>query len=308
MSDIFVSTLFWAYIKGARGIWKSSPGEFAEVDQWGIKYDRRFVVVDEHGNFVAGRQGSVRLPFGVSLSVPSRFGAGVAIRSMCLIGSRIENGELVITAQDMKDLRVSATEISGGQEQVKIWRDPPAVGVYQGGEAEEWFTQFLSRERKGSYHLLRMKDDSYRPSKFGGAKMGFHDGFPFMMMSDATLGQLNGKLLAKGVGVVTADRFRPNVWLRGSVAHAEDHFASIQIGNILFEGQTLCDRCSVICTDQATGVVSKEPNATLVGYRRGTHLGLTGELANKIYMGRNFVHLNTGVLRVGDAVSVMELD
>lgn len=320
--NVIVSALWYTLIKGTKGIWVTNVGDSVEVDKYGIRNDRRFVVIDSNGNFVAQRQGSVQIPVLGSVNIPSRFGAGVAVRTMCQITSHITGSELTVLAPNKRALCLPIAGVSGAETEVKVWRDPVAKVVDQGDEARNWFTEFLSREREGEYRLMRMSDESYRASKVGDGRMGFQDGYPFLAISDSALGELNGKLIAKGKPVVTADRFRPNIWLRGCAPHAEDHFSRIRISGIEFEGMTLCERCSVICTDQETAEIYAEPSATLALYRRGAELlkwsayesdalGLR-DRRSSIFVGRNFNHkfLNGGPhrLRVGDVVEVLETD
>jgi len=321
-TPVTVGSLWFTYIKSTRGHWLTTLGEKILVDGQGILHDRRWVVVDKNSNFVAQRQGSASIPLVGQVNIPSRFGGGVAIRTMCQVASHIAGDMLVIAAPNMHELRVPVNGISGAEEEVAVWRNPPARAVDQGKEASDWFSEFLSREETGTYRLMRMSDTSFRPSKVGGARMGFQDSFPFMMISDASLGALNGKLLGHNQLVVTADRFRPNVWLSGCLAHAEDHFRQLRIGNILFEGATLCDRCAVICTEQQTGKVGPEPSATLAAYRKGEtlltdpayhspRLGLRGK-EKSIFFGANFSHSFVGpgpqYLTVGDKVEVLATD
>lgn len=289
--SITVSALWYCPIKGTGGVWHTINGESVSVDERGILHDRQWLVVDGRGMFVSQRQGTT---------------AGVAIKRMCLISSRIDREELVVTAPEMPELRIPLRQ-TGKVVSVQVWSNASLTGVEQGREANEWFSRFLSKERSGSYRLVRMASNCRRMSKHGTAALGFHDAFPFMIISDASLGNLNGMLMANGGDAVTADRFRPNVWLRGCEPHQEDHFSSVRIGEITFEGQTLCERCVTTCINQKTGEQGKEPLATLASYRRGALVGVD-EKPNGVFFGRNFNHLNPGRLAVGDEVQVLRLD
>lgn len=306
--SITVSALFYSPIKSAGGARLSAQGQGVEVTPRGFKHDRQYVVV-EGDMFVAQRRDSLPLPLpGLVKDALSPLRLGIEVRRLCQVTPRVSGKELIVSAPDMALLRLPIDGFPGKEETITLWRDCKLKAVDQGREASLWFTKFLSRERPGYYRLMRMADTCRWQSKGGSALQGFHDGFPFMMISDASLGNLNDLLLGKGSLCVEANRFRPNIWLRGCEPHQEDHFSLIRIGEVVFEGKKLCDRCVVTCTEQHTALRGKEPLATLVAYRLGKHLGIEGDAENKVFFGRNFDHQNTGIIRVGDEVEVLRLD
>ncbi|OHA21511.1 MAG: hypothetical protein A2849_03750 [Candidatus Taylorbacteria bacterium RIFCSPHIGHO2_01_FULL_51_15] len=268
--------------------------------------DREFVVVED-GMFVAQRHGTLPAPLPKAITNKlASLGLGIEVRTMCQIVSRVDGGTLTVRAPGMSELCVSLLDTAPSEARVQVWKDSALPAIDQGAEAAQWFTAFLSRERKGHYRLMRMARSCARKSKGGDALLRFHDAFPFMMVSSASLGSLNGKLISQGELAVPMTRFRPNIVLQGLKPHEEDRIARLRIGQIEFTGKTLCDRCVVTCTDQKTAVRMKEPLRTLSTYRKGSHIGITDKGVNKIYFGRNFDHCGTGVIRVGDAVEVLE--
>ncbi|MDO8482257.1 MAG: MOSC domain-containing protein [bacterium] len=318
--NIVVSASWHTFIKGTGGIWVTKQGDIVVVDERGIKNDRRWVVADEAYDpmmFVAQRKGSVAVPIVGSVRLPSSLGAGVEILSMCRISSRIEGEELVLAAPDMPEFRLPLEGAVAPVVTVQVWSNPSLTGVDEGKAVSEWLSEFLSRERPGTYRLVRMATTCRRSSKNGVAIMGFHDGFPFMGISSASLGGLNGKLLSKGQDVVQMNRFRPSIVFSGCDAHAEDFLSHFRIGNVEIRGGTLCDRCAVIRTDQTTALRHKsEPTLTLATYRKGEDLlrfesyrrevGLGIEVKPKaVFFGRNFNHLNSGTMRIGDVVEIL---
>jgi hypothetical protein len=48
----------------------------------------------------------------------------------------------------------------------RVWNSR-TIGIDQGDDAAAWVTTFISRERPGSYRVVRMPDDGTRPSKRG---------------------------------------------------------------------------------------------------------------------------------------------
>jgi hypothetical protein len=93
------------------------------------------------------------------------------------------------------------------------------------------------------------------------------------------------------------DRFRPNLVVEGQTAFDEDHWAHLSIGQIGFEAPKLCDRCVMTTIDPQSGQKSKEPLRALSRFRR---------FNGAVWFGLNVVPQQTGWLRVGDAVRVLE--
>ena len=308
---ITVSAVGFSYIKAASFTWVREPGTIVDIVKRGIQYDRQWLVVGENNMFVAQRQGSLPLPqplAKIAGKVLAPLGLGIEVRSMCQVMCHELGDDLVVWAPGMGAIKIPLAGIEGPEERVQVWRDNKLSARDQGPEAAEFFTQFLSRERPGKYRFMRMTASCQRVSKAGSAKLGFHDAFPFMAMSEASLENLNALLQAKGVPPVPMDNFRPNFVLSGLDAHEEDHLGRIRINGVVFEGKTLCSRCSVICTNQETGERHKEPLTTLASYRRGERLGLNDSNSNKVFVGRNFDHKNTGFIKVGDEITVELLD
>jgi hypothetical protein len=251
-------------IKSARGI----PLEESAVDQFGLKYDRRWMVVDEAGVFL-----SQRTHPGLALVVP-----------------RIADGALLVDAPGMPTLQAPLHPESVVATRVTVWNDTcPATWV--GNGAAEWFSDFLG----SACSLVHMGEQVVRPANpvFSprGARVSFADGFPFLLISEESLGDLNSRL----ADPLPMNRFRPNLVVTGGEPYAEDGWGSIEIGGVRLRVVKPCDRCLVTTTDQATGERGKEPLRTLATYRK---------VGNEVMFGQNVVHENTGRLRVGDVVTI----
>ena len=249
-------------IKSARGISLSS----ARVDFRGLEHDRRWMVVDEQGKFLSQR------------SVPR----------MALIRVELGATHLAVKAEGMPDLHLPLSPESGDSLRVHVWEDS-FDAMDAGPEAAAWFTKMLSRPCR----LVYMSDDTerlvnpkYSPEK---SVVSFADAFPFMLISQASLNDLNTRL----VEPVPMNRFRPNLVLEGCNAYEEDTWANLRIGNIDFRVAKPCSRCTVPTVNQETGIRASEPILTLGSYRT------TG---GKIYFGQNLTHEAQGILTVGDEV------
>jgi uncharacterized protein YcbX len=186
---------------------------------------------------------------------------------------------------------------AGPERQVTIWRDTcPAID--QGDAVAAWFGQFLGTDCR----LVRLPDTYRRQvdQTFATSpddQVGFADGFPFLLISEESLADLNGRLDAP----LPMNRFRPNIVVRGGGPFWEDRVSTFRIGAITFRCVKPCARCPITTTDQATALVGKEPLRTLATFRRGG-IHVPGPVRGAAYFGQNVIHDATGVIRVGDNV------
>jgi len=125
----------------------------------------------------------------------------------------------------------------------------------------------------------------------------FADAFPFMVLSESSLHDLNDRMAAP----LPMDRFRPNFVLSDCEEFAEDTWPRLKIGDVIFRAGGPCARCIVTTTDQVTGQrAGPEPLRTLATYRRDSL-----EPSN-VNFGQNLIHeTKTGTVRVGDEVEPM---
>ena len=246
-------------IKGMRGV----SLESSQIDQRGLAYDRRWMVIDGNGKFVTQREQPKLTTIEVEWNEPT-----------------------ITLSLNGKSVTFSHDNVSSEAIRVKVWND-----WCEGIIAEEFVNQWLSQALEGDYRLIYMPDDSrrvvnpkYVPQE---AITSFTDGYPFLVISEASLEYLNDRLETP----VGMERFRPNLVIRGVAAHIEDNFEKIKIGDIPFEGAKRCPRCQVPTIDQKTGEKGRQPMLTLARYRL---------FDEDILFGMNMVHRGQGVIKVGD--------
>jgi uncharacterized protein len=173
---------------------------------------------------------------------------------------------------------------------VTIWRDSCAV-TWVGEKAANWFTDYLGV----ACSLVHMADDVIRPTNpdfAPGGRVSFADGYPFLLISEESLQDLNDRLLEP----LPMNRFRPNLVVAGGAPYAEDDWSRISIGALALRVVKPCFRCVITTTDQLTARRTKEPLRTLATYRR---------MGGEVMFGQNVVHEGTGRLSVGDTVSLL---
>lgn len=265
-SGIYLSQLHVYPIKSAGGI----PLEVSDVDWRGLRHDRRWMLVDEAGRFMSQR----RYP------------------RMALVRVRIEPDHLIVDAPDMLPLEVPLQPPDRKLRLAQVWGDLVEVSTV-GDEADSWFGKFLGVRCS----LVCLPDESIRPvdPAYGGTEdqVGLADGFPFLLVSEASLDDLNARLEHP----LPVNRFRPNLVVGDCEPFAEDGWRLIRIGEITLRVVKPCARCTITTVDQRTAVTSKEPLRTLARFRRA---------GNKVLFGQNLIHDHTGTLRTGDPVEVVQ--
>ena len=262
---IRVSGLCIYPVKSCRGI----VLDRAEVTATGFAHDREWLVVDRHGVFMTQRDWP-----------------GLARVEVSLVPGGIE-----LAADGMARLAVAAPEPEVPRQRVVIWQDE-CEAAPASRDAAQWFSELLGT----TCRLVRMPPSTVRQvdQHFAraGDQVGFADGFPFLLLSEASLAVLNRRLEEP----LPMDRFRPNIGVRGSAPHAEDGWSLIVIGGLGFRIVKPCARCVITTTDQETAERGPEPLRTLATYRLRD---------GKVEFGQNLIHGGMGTISVGDPVIVL---
>ncbi len=261
--------------------------ETATVEERGLRHDRRWMLTDLDGKFMTQRE----FPKMATMSVwfEDTDGLGVA-------------------ADAFGDVFVPFEPDSENRQQVTIWESVCEVQVY-GAALNEWFSDVMGRKCQ----LVHMPDDSRRSvnPRFDSGRdiVSFADGYPLMVVGEASLDELNSRLETK----LPMNRFRPSLVISGCSAFAEDDWKRIQIGDAVFRATKPCERCVITTIDQSNGESDcKDPLKTLATYRsakdvmpgRYDSLGISG---NAALFGQNFIGENfQSVLMVGDDVKLVD--
>ena len=263
-----LSNIFIYPIKGCSGI----SLDRAELQDRGIKYDRRWMLVDESGEFISQR------------SFPE----------LALIEVNIANEYLKLSYKDSNHWVHLHSAKRGDSIKVKVWNDY-VTGFLTAEEDHQWFSEILKRKIR----LVAMLDESVRPvdSRYAITKteeVSFADGYPFLIIGESALGKLNSKINSEPLKM---DRFRPNFVFSGGEPHEEDSWKEFKIGNNHFYGVKPCARCLVTTIDQQTGLAGKEPLKSLSGYRRK---------GNKILFGQNCLLKSGDTIKVNDEITILK--
>jgi len=254
------------------------PVQSATVDALGLVGDRRFMVVDDAGRFLTQR----------------------TLPRMALIRTALTSDSLQLTQEGRGSVTVPlAPDPAASLRTVSVWKSEGLQAEDAGDAAAAWLSDGLATRCR----LVRIGSQFRRPVLKAAARAGdtvsFADAYPFLILSEASLADLNDRLAGRGEEPLPMNRFRPNLVVTGCAPCAEDTWPRLQIGAVTFRAGGPCARCVVTTTDQATAERGKEPLRTLATYRRDA------EDPTEVNFGQNLIHeTKAGVLRVGDEVRV----
>lgn len=243
----------------------------AIVEARGLRGDRRLMLVDGDGKFITQRQHA----------------------RLCLISAgwvdtalRLSHGDETLT------LTPQQGDAGLGRVTVKVWNDD--VSAIDLGDAA---AAMLSRWAGHAVRLVYMPDDCVRrvDANYGdaGDMVSFADGFPVLLIGQASLDQFNGHLQTP----ITMLHLRPNIVFDGAAAFAEDGWKQIRIGEVIFDVVKPCSRCVVPSIIPATGEKRTDVSRALAAQRRGAD--------GKTYFGQNLIARGSGSIHLGDALTVL---
>lgn len=240
----------------------------------GLELDRRWLLVDEKNKFLTQREFPQMAKFQINIES--------------------ENLNIFYNENNIKiPLSTNIEEYSN----VKIWGSSVNAKNYT-NEINEWFSENLQTKCR----LVLMPEESkravepyYAVRKFKDI-VSFADAFPFLLIGEKSLTELNKKL----ENPVPMNRFRPNFVVSGSAGYEEDSWKKIKIGNSLFHVVKACSRCNLTTIDQKTGEkTGAEPLRTLASYRNKN---------GKVLFGRYLIAENDGEnVKVGDKIEILEI-
>ncbi|WP_428035859.1 MOSC domain-containing protein [Amphritea sp.] len=240
------------------------------VTTTGLAFDRQFVLCDENGKFITARSRPQLLAVQTGL---------------------LHNG-LVVAAPESAPLKLEYSEFTSRYDNISVWKDSISA-LYCGERAEQWFSQYLQQPCK----LYFFGSQSSRPvSRRPDNQVAFADGYPLLLISEASLSNLNNRCKS----TVRMEQMRPNLVVKNCDAYAEDSWKRIKIGEVEFEVVKPCGRCILTTTDPLTlqRNPDREPLSILKRYRRGSD--------GEAHFGQNLVSLNQGIISLNDPVEIIE--
>ncbi|RVT52076.1 MOSC domain-containing protein [Rubrivivax albus] len=277
MSDI-TCTLAALGLHPVKSCGALAPREALLVET-GFDLDRAWMVVDPQGEMLTQREHP----------------------KLALVKPTLRLSDLLLKAPGMLGLHLALDAVETATR-VRVWDD--IVKAWDMGNlAAQWFSDYLGTPAR----VVRFDPDETRLADRAWtgeaeAPVEFADGFPLLVASLDSLGDLNHRLAEAGAAPVTMARFRPNLVLSGLQPWDEDHLDVLEIdtddGPVRLKLVKPCGRCQIPNVDPATGEMQREPGRTLAGFR------VDGRVKGAVTFGMNAIVLDGAgrTLRAGQTV------
>ncbi|MEQ6119319.1 MOSC N-terminal beta barrel domain-containing protein [Reichenbachiella sp. MALMAid0571] len=255
---------------------KSSTGFYAnqfDLTKSGLHFDRNWTLIDQEGKVITGRQNAQMLAF----------------------HSEVFSDHLVVSHSGTESIKIPFDSHKGSSIDVKIFSSI-GYGLEVSEDLNSWFSQKL-----GQYCRLVVFDpdkNRYIQEKhggFAGEVVKFADMNPILLISEASLNDLNTKLDFP----VSMRNFRPNIVIEGCAAFEEDIWKKIRIGECEFRIAQQCERCvfTTINPDTLEKNKTGEPLKTLAKYRKTSSGGVA--------FGVHMIPEKLGTVKMNDKIEVL---
>src|SRR5258708_31769453 len=213
-------------VKGLKGI----ALESARCTARGLEHDRRWMVVDANGDFLSQREHP----------------------RMATVWTAIDAGVLELAAPDFGSVEVPLSPPERSALRVRVWNSV-CEAVPAGAAADAWLTEYLAMRCR----LVYMPESTRRLSKPEHAGedrlVGFADGYAYLVTGEASLADLNARMIARGQPPLPMNRLPPNLVVSGARPYAQDTGGEIRVGTAILDAANPCGRCQGTATDQGTG-------------------------------------------------------
>jgi uncharacterized protein len=269
-------TDIWRYpVKSCRGERLAE----AVVEPWGLAGDRRWMIVDDAGDPVTGRE----------------------CPPLVLVAPRVEGGKITLASPGLSEVTVPVPS-HADLVPVNVWGSD-LLAALADDAASTWLTGIIGEPVR----LVYLDDPTRRATdpmySLDIDRVSFADGYPLLLTTEESLDAVNGWIAAgprAAEGPVPMRRFRPGVVVSGAAAWAEDGWRRLRIGPVTFRAVKGCDRCVFTTIDPDTAAKGQEPLFALARHRRWD---------NKVWFGVNLIPDAPGpeaLIRLGDPVEILD--
>ncbi|XP_050504607.1 molybdenum cofactor sulfurase 3 isoform X2 [Diabrotica virgifera virgifera] len=259
-----------------------SCGAFVVKTNWivtkkGFKFDREWMIVNSSDVCLTQKQN----------------------KKMCLIRPSInlKKNTLNLNYNDKSSIEIDIDEAKNKEQtylcQSKVCGDR-VVGWDCGDDVSDWLSENLG---VSGLRLLRQ----YEPKEEGSRhQLSFANQAQYLLTNSKSVEWLRNQVpegeLTENLDA-TILRFRPNIVVSLSKPFEENEVEEIVINKVPFKFAGKCTRCQMICIDQCTGGISKEPLLTL-------SKTFKGKINFGIYLNKDDVNDDESNISVGNEVFI----
>jgi len=266
MSSLTLNNIVIHPVKSLNGI----ELEEAAIEEKGLRFDRRWMLVNENGGAITQR----------------------TFPKLVFVRVSMEGDLLTISDKNISQMPISFNIHEQGEKvEVRVWDD--VFMAYEiKPELNQWFSDFLEkpvRLMKVPFDSTRVINQKYNTEQ---RSMGFQDSSPVLITFQESLDDLNSRMEIP----VPMHRFRPNLIISGLDPYKEDDINRLQINGVVFKIFKSCSRCIFTTIDQETGQNGAEPLKTLSTYR---------QKGNDILFGASAYPENDGIIDLNSEVKVL---
>lgn len=244
----------------------------AAVEQMGLEFDRRWLLLGADNQMLTARKFPQMLDIKVNLQG--------------------DNLQVVLHSNISGRLRLDNEQAASLE--FKLWSQ-----MVDGSAVDPVIDAAISDFLGQTCRLVYRSKNTTRPilEKNGGKEgdiVSYADAAPILLMSEASLADLNQRL----ADPIKADRFRPNIIVKGCEAFAEDSWTHIDINGLSFDVVQGCKRCVLTTIDPITKEKHPltEPLRTLATYRPHPRGGVS--------FGVYLIPRKLGTISIGDTLKV----
>lgn len=254
----------------------------ADVEPWGLRDDRRWMVVDATDECLTAREHAPLLTLRAQTPTTDP-GLPVPLRLLA-------PGSPPLDVHEPHGAPVLPVTVHG--RALDAVAAPP--------ESAAWLAAALGRPDLRLVHVHRPRPLNPEHSLPGEAT-AFADGYPVTLASAASLRRLDDWVTEgalergeEGRHPLAVERFRPNLVVDGDLEpFEEDHWRRVQVGAVTFRVVKQVDRCVLTTIDPSTLQRGPEPIRTLARHRRRD---------GRTWFAMQLVPEVRGEVRVGDEV------
>lgn len=174
----------------------------------------------------------------------------------------------------------------------KVWDDDVFVKEVNPG-VNQFFSDCLQQEVRLVKQEKKLPRHHFVQKWNEDIQVSLADGYPYLVVGSRSVENLNTLLHTP----VTYRNFRPNIVVSSHIAHEEDQWDDLLIGNAILKNVKPCARCQVVNVNPFDGTINKNVLARLSKYRKDK---------NNIYFGTNMTCISEGMIAVGNVIKHME--